>query len=46
MIVAVGTDAFEARIPKDGQTRERVLLVFAVGEINLIVGVNKIDSNE
>merc|ERR1712215_513278 len=46
LIVAAGTDEFEAGISKNGQTREHVLLCFTLGVKQLIVAVNKMDSTE
>jgi len=43
--VAAGTGEFEAGISKDGQTREHALLAYTLGIRQLIVGINKMDSD-
>ncbi|PVU86906.1 hypothetical protein BB559_006340 [Furculomyces boomerangus] len=45
LIIAGGVGEFEAGISKDGQTREHALLAFTLGVRQLIVAVNKMDSN-
>ncbi|CAI4218220.1 unnamed protein product [Parascedosporium putredinis] len=45
LIIASGTGEFEAGISKDGQTREHALLAFTLGVKNLIVAINKMDTN-
>jgi elongation factor 1-alpha len=44
LVVAAGTGEFEAGISKDGQTREHALLAFTLGVRQLIVCINKMDS--
>lgn len=46
LIIAGGTGEFEAGISKDGQTREHALLAFTLGVKQMIVAVNKMDSNK
>ncbi|PVU89076.1 hypothetical protein BB561_005566 [Smittium simulii] len=46
LIIAGGVGEFEAGISKDGQTREHALLAFTLGVRQLIVAVNKMDSNK
>lgn len=46
LIIAGGVGEFEAGISKDGQTREHALLAFTLGVKQLIVAVNKMDSNK
>ncbi|OMJ10551.1 Elongation factor 1-alpha, partial [Smittium culicis] len=46
LIIAGGIGEFEAGISKDGQTREHALLAFTLGVRQLIVAVNKMDSNK
>ena len=46
MIIASGTGEFEAGISKDGQTREHALLAFTLGVKQLIVAINKMDTNK
>merc|ERR1712071_571902 len=46
LIVAGGVGEFEAGISKNGQTREHALLAYTLGVMQLIVGVNKMDSTE
>ena len=45
LIIASGVGEFEAGISKEGQTREHVLLAFTLGVRQLIVAINKMDSN-
>jgi elongation factor 1-alpha len=45
LIIAGGTGEFEAGISKDGQTREHALLAFTLGVKQMIVAVNKMDTN-
>lgn len=45
LIVAAGQGEFEAGISKDGQTREHILLASTLGVKQLIVGINKMDSD-
>nr|BAK52319.1 translation elongation factor 1 alpha [Ergobibamus cyprinoides] len=44
LVVAAGVGEFEAGISKDGQTREHALLANTLGVKQMIVGVNKMDS--
>ncbi|KAF9201368.1 translation elongation factor EF-1 alpha [Haplosporangium sp. Z 27] len=44
LIISGTTGEFEASISKDGQTREHILLAFALGVKQLIVAVNKMDT--
>jgi len=46
LIIAGGVGEFEAGISKDGQTREHALLAFTLGVKQLIVAVNKMDTNK
>jgi elongation factor 1-alpha len=46
LIIASGTGEFEAGISKDGQTREHALLAFTLGVKQLIVAINKMDTNK
>jgi elongation factor 1-alpha len=46
LIIAGGVGEFEAGISKDGQTREHALLAFTLGVRQLIVAVNKMDTNK
>lgn len=46
LIVAAGTNEFEAGISKNGQTREHALLAFTLGVKQLIVAINKMDKTE
>merc|ERR1712079_412585 len=46
LIIAAGTDEFEAGISKNGQTREHALLSYTLGVKQLIVACNKMDSTE
>eukprot|EP00842_Homolaphlyctis_polyrhiza_P006111 jgi/Hompol1/6500/HPOL_002277-RA len=46
LIIAGGTGEFEAGISKDGQTREHALLAFTLGVRQLIIAVNKMDTNK
>jgi elongation factor 1-alpha len=46
LIIASGTGEFEAGISKDGQTREHALLAFTLGVKQLIVALNKMDTNK
>lgn len=43
LIVAAGSNEFEAGISKNGQTREHALLAYTLGVKQLIVAVNKMD---
>jgi elongation factor 1-alpha len=45
LVIASGTGEFEAGIAKDGQTREHALLAFTLGVKQMIVAVNKMDSD-
>ncbi|KNG80876.1 elongation factor 1-alpha [Aspergillus nomiae NRRL 13137] len=45
LIIASGPGEFEAGISKDGQTREHALLAFTLGVRQLIVALNKMDTN-
>ncbi|RKP34216.1 translational elongation factor EF-1 alpha [Dimargaris cristalligena] len=45
LIIASGPGEFEAGISKDGQTREHALLAFTLGVKQLIVALNKMDTN-
>ncbi|GAB1600379.1 elongation factor 1-alpha-like [Argonauta hians] len=44
LVVAAGTNEFEAGISKNGQTREHALLAYTLGVKQLIVAVNKMDT--
>eukprot|EP00761_Pharyngomonas_kirbyi_P009697 gb/GECH01009715.1/.p1 GENE.gb/GECH01009715.1/~~gb/GECH01009715.1/.p1 ORF type:complete len:447 (+),score=83.88 gb/GECH01009715.1/:1-1341(+) len=44
LIIASGKGEFEAGISKEGQTREHALLAYTLGVKQMIVGVNKMDS--
>lgn len=46
MIIAGGVGEFEAGISKDGQTREHALLAYTLGVKQLIVAINKMDTNK
>eukprot|EP00158_Paraphelidium_tribonemae_P001766 Partr_v1_DN24780_c0_g1_i1_m37542 putative This protein promotes the GTP-dependent binding of aminoacyl-tRNA to the A-site of ribosomes during protein biosynthesis (By similarity) len=46
LIIASGTGEFEAGISKDGQTREHALLAYTLGVKQLIVAINKMDTNK
>ncbi|XJO72601.1 hypothetical protein BDV3_003700 [Batrachochytrium dendrobatidis] len=46
LIIAGGVGEFEAGISKDGQTREHALLAFTLGVRQLIIAVNKMDTNK
>ena len=46
LIIAGGVGEFEAGISKDGQTREHALLAYTLGVKQLIVAVNKMDTNK
>jgi len=46
LVVASGVGEFEAGISKNGQTREHALLAFTLGVKQLIVAVNKMDTNK
>ncbi|KAL2915724.1 translation elongation factor EF-1 alpha [Polyrhizophydium stewartii] len=46
LIIAGGVGEFEAGISKDGQTREHALLAYTLGVRQLIVAVNKMDTNK
>ncbi|KAI3652297.1 hypothetical protein MP228_003600 [Amoeboaphelidium protococcarum] len=46
LIIAGGVGEFEAGISKDGQTREHALLAFTLGVKQLIVAINKMDTNK
>jgi elongation factor 1-alpha len=46
LIVACGTNEFEAGISKNGQTREHALLAQTLGVKQMIVGCNKMDKTE
>ena len=44
LLVAAGIGEFEAGFSRDGQTREHVLLAYAMGVKQIIVAVNKMDT--
>lgn len=44
LIIAAGMGEFEAGISKEGQTREHALLAFTMGVKQMIVAINKMDS--
>lgn len=46
LIIAAGTNEFEAGISKDGQTREHALLAYTLGVKQLIVAINKMDTTK
>jgi elongation factor 1-alpha len=46
LVIASGVGEFEAGISKDGQTREHALLAYTLGVKQLIVAVNKMDTNK
>ncbi|KAJ1651075.1 translation elongation factor EF-1 alpha [Dispira simplex] len=46
LIIASGQGEFEAGISKEGQTREHALLAFTLGVRQLIVALNKMDTNK
>ena len=46
LIVSAAKTEFEAGISKDGQTREHALLAFTLGIKQLIIGVNKMDTQQ
>ncbi|CAI6225839.1 unnamed protein product [Periconia digitata] len=46
LVIAAGTDEFEAGISKNGQTREHSLLAYTLGVRQVIVAVNKMDTTE
>jgi len=46
LIIAGGIGEFEAGISKDGQTREHALLANTLGVKQMIIAVNKMDSNK
>jgi elongation factor 1-alpha len=46
LIIAGGVGEFEAGISKDGQTREHALLAYTLGVKQMIVAVNKMDTNK
>ena len=43
LVVAWGLGEFEAGISKEGQTKEHVLLAYAIGVKQMIVAINKMD---
>jgi len=45
LIIAAGQGEFEAGISKEGQTREHALLAFTMGVKQMLVCINKMDSN-
>src|SRR6478736_5684538 len=46
LVIASGVGEFEAGISKDGQTREHALLAYTLGVKQMIIAVNKMDTNK